>query len=187
MADLQVSFTMVFKWADAPEITKRFDSVSGRWRLLSGDPTTLDRVARARLRNLKRLEARPGGLVAADYRPQIKQADLVSMDADAVIYRFLSPHTAGLANAKASKVHTQLRIDKRDGGLKKFAVRVDESFKPNPFVRIDRFQFEHDFERVFPDLPPLMTRIYSFSEGASVTSTIGEEYTVRFTDFERAN
>ncbi len=184
-ADLQLSFTMVFQWRDGPEIVKRFDGENRTWHLLDGDPGALDRAGRAKLKNTKRLESRPGGLVAADYRPQIKQADLVSIDADEFVFRFLSPHTAGFADEKAGKVHTRLRVDKQDGGMTAFVVRIDETFNPNPFVRIDRFQFEHEFERVFADLPPLMTRAYVRSAGAGMTAPISEEYRLLFKDFEK--
>ena len=179
-ADLRLSFTLVFQWADGPEIVERYDAANGQWTVLSGDPDTLDPTARHKLDQAKRLEAMPGGLVAADYRKSIAAADLISQSSTETVYRFQPPRSV----KAVENVQAELGLAPK-GGLKRYSIHTDEKIEPTLFMRFDKFVFEHHFERVFADLPPLLTRAVICREGSTLHRPISEDYVLLFKDFER--
>ncbi len=179
-ADLRLSFTLVFQWADGPEIVERYNASSGRWTVLKGDPNALDATARGKLAHAKRLEAMPGGLVAADYRKSIAGAELISMSPVETVYRFQAPRQSKVAE----NVQAELGLGPL-GGLTRYSIRTDEKIEPTLFMRFDKFVFEHHFERVFADLPPLLTRAVICREGSTLRRAISEDYVLLFKDFER--
>ena len=126
----------------------------------------------------------PGGLVAADYRSSIADAELIAQSSLEKVYRFQPPGARSQMKDAEGKVQTELGIS-ADGGLTRYSIRTDEKISPSLFVSFDKFVFEHQFERVFDDLPPLMTRAFVCREGARFRSPIAEEYVLLFKDFER--
>ena len=179
-ADLRLSFTLVFQWANGPEIVERYEAANGEWTVLSGDPDALDPTARRKLAQAKRLEAMPGGLVAADYRKSIAAADLMSQSSTETVYRFRPPRKI----SADENVQAQLGIGPQ-GGLTRYSIRTDEKITPALFMSFDKFVFEHHFERVFADLPPLLTRAVICREGSTLHRAISEDYVLLFKDFER--
>ena len=177
---------MTWKWEDQPEVVERYDARTDSWTLVSGDPDALDRNGRKKLKTYKRVESVPGGLLYADYRDSLKGVTLDQETDEAYLYNFVAGQAddADLEDGADEKVNTRIKVSKDDGAMQLYSVKALTPFKPNAVSKLDKFIFEQNFERITPDTPPVMTRVYWRAQGKQVFSSVDEEYTVLFSDFE---
>ena len=184
--NFKVSYTMTWQWEEAADVVERYDARTGEWTLVSGDPGALDRTGRKKLNTYKRVESEPGGLLYADYRDSLKGVTLDQETSDAWLYNFIAgqAESADLEDGAEEKVTTQIRVSKEDGAMELYAVKALTPFKPNAVSKLETFIFEQNFERITPDTPPVMTRVYWKAVGKQLLSSVDEEYTVLFSDFE---
>jgi len=182
---LRVSYTMTFRWRGAPEIVTRYDAREDRWSVLKGSPDALDDNGRKKFETYKRVESKPGGLTYADYRDHLDNVVRDGENGKLITYDFVSPQTPGDLEKARTLVDTEIAIDKTHQGLVRYQVRAKRAFKPNPVSKLDDFEFVQTFERRLDATPPLMTRVYWRAKGKRLFSSVDEEYTVLFSDFER--
>ena len=183
-AGLRVSYTMVFQWPGVLDIVQRYDANLDQWTPISGDPSQLDANGAKKFRTYKRVESKPGGLTYADYRSHLRDVRLISEDDGALVYSFLSPQTPGDVVEAAKVVETRLVIDRTSNALTRYSVKALQPFKPNVASKLEEFDFQQDFEKVLPNAPALMTRVYWRAKGRRAFSNVDETYTVLFRDFE---
>ncbi len=182
--DYRVSYSMRFIWPDAEPVTARYDATTKRWATLSGDPDALSGAGPKKFKTWKRVESKPGGLLYADYRSSLRDVTLVGETDDALTYNFVSPQTPDSLEEAADVVETKLVIDKTDGRMSLYSVRALKPFKPNVASNLEEFEFTQTFARIGDDGPAVMTKTYWRAKGKRVFSSVDEEYTVEFFDFE---
>lgn len=191
VSDLKLNFTITFRWPGIEDIVQRYDATRNEWTPVSGNPEDLNATGRRKLQAYKRLESAPGGLVYADYREHIMDVTLLddSKDQKQGIhhYSFVSPRTPDFVKGSEELVKSRLSLDTNSGGLTKYSIEAMQPFRPNPMSRLEEFTFDQTFERIFADTPPLMTSLYWRAKGKRFFSTVDEEFTILFSDFEHAN
>lgn len=183
---LKISYTMRFEWPGAPAITTRYDARTEDWTILQGNQDALPGPARQKLRNVQKSESRPGGLLYADFREYLTQIELFQETDEQWIYSFIPPEADEndvSAGAEAS-IHARLYIDKEKSILKRYQVRAIEPVRPVPMVKLEEFVVEQDFERLGPDGPAVLVRLYSKQKGRRVFRQVDTEFTATFSDFE---
>lgn len=182
-SETQVSFTMIFRWKEMPPVHLRFDAAQNQWSILEGDSGVLPVIARKKLRNLKK-EAKPGGILYADFRPYLKEVSLESDENGEFVYRFRPPEAAEASNGTDpdSVIKARLHVDPAQNLLRLYSVRSQKGFKPNPGARLEDFILEHEFARVIDGLPPLQTRMYLKAKGERFFRQVDEEFTVIFSN-----
>ena len=184
-SDLRVSYTMTFLWPGEEDIVSRYDAKQKNWSLISGNPKALPRKARSKYNKFKRIESVPGGLVYADYRGSIKSAMQVEENSEEIAFSFTSPQTPSDIEDLSDTVRTRLIVDRRDNIMSEYSIHALKPFSRGPALSMNEFSYVHTFERVFEDTPPLMTKAYCNAKGRRFFSTIDEEYTLLFSDFQK--
>ncbi|MEO0612268.1 MAG: hypothetical protein AAFY83_02980 [Pseudomonadota bacterium] len=182
-ADLQVSFTMAFRWFEDPPVVNRYDASSQRWTVIAGSPDALPAAARKKLKTYKRLEAQPGGLTYADYRQHLQDITLVEEIPARLVYTFVSAQLPKSMVNLNERVRTRLVIDRETGDLKTYLVEALAPFRANVMSSLNDFYFTQEFEKVFPDTPALMTRMHWRAKGKRFLQTINEDFEIIFSDF----
>ncbi|MGV6802037.1 MAG: hypothetical protein ACWA5L_08975 [bacterium] len=183
-ATLQPSFTLSFQWKDYDAVVMHYDAPQKSWQLLSGRPDLLSKTGQKKLKNIKK-EAKPGGLIYADFRKYLTQVHLTKIDGAIAIYEFIPPElkNKNLTPEQLSHMSAQLFVDTKTKSLIKYNVESDVAFSPLPGVQITYLSVIHEFSRTQYDLPPLQSKMHVRRLGRSLSGQIDEEFTVRFYDY----
>lgn len=182
--DMKLSFTLRFQWPDAPEIVQRFDAATKSWTTLDGDPGALSAAARKAFDVVKRTESKPGGLLYADFRPYLKDVELVEESDRQAVFSFSSPEADRVSSEAREAVEARLVLDRESGLLTRYSVRALAPFKPLPVARVDEYLYELAFAPLAAGGPAVTTEIRKFAKGRRMGARIDEAYTAFFSDFD---
>ncbi len=183
---MRFSYTQTFTWVGTEPIVERFDAATKKWTLISGSPDNLPKKARKKHKNWRKGESIPGGLLYADYRSSFKNIQLTEETEETLFYSF----TAGQADSDkldenpGDNIFTQTTVRKDDNTMTSYQIKALQGFKPNPVSRLDEFVFEQFFDRPDPTLPAVMTKVYWRAKGKQMMSSVDEEFTITYSDFE---
>ncbi len=181
--DLKLSFTLRFQWPDAADITQRFDATTKSWTTLEGDPGSMSAAARKAFDVVKRTESKPGGLLYADFRPYLKDVELVEETDRQAVFSFSSPEADRVSSEARESIEARLVLDRESGLLTRYSVRALSPFRPLPVARIDEYIYELDFEPLAAGGPAVMTQIRKLAKGRRLGARVDEQYTALFSDF----
>ncbi len=180
--DYRLSFTMAFSWKGGPAVTTRFDASSGAWTHVSGDLDAMPSEARAAMGRVQASEAKPGGLLYADFRPYLSGIEAMEVTGDKAVYSFIPPETKRL-EAEDPPVEARLVVSKADARLAVYSVAALRPFKPNPFSKLEVFEVRQEFERLDGDGPAVLVRLVSRRQGSQVFRSVDVDFTATFSDF----
>ncbi|MEM9233381.1 MAG: hypothetical protein AAGA69_03985 [Pseudomonadota bacterium] len=183
---LRLSYTMKFQWPGEVPVTVRYDAAAKRFSTLEGDEDALPREARQKLRNIKKSESEPGGLLYADFRKHLDDITLLEETEENYIYRFIPAQVDedDVTDTAQDVVRARLIVSKEDNRLARYEVKGLQEFKPNAAARMEEFEVVQEFERLGEDGPAVLVRLYSRQKGEQFFRKVDTEFTATFSDFE---
>lgn len=185
---LRFSYTMTFEWPGEAPVSVRYDAEAKRFSTLSGNPDALSGPARQKLKNIKKSESVPGGLLYADFRDYLDDITLVEETDEQYIYRFIPSQVDedDVTGTADDVVRARLYVSKNDDRLARYEVKGLQPFKPNPASKMEEFEVVQEFERLGEDGPAVLRRLYSKQKGERFFRDVDTEFTATFSDFVAA-
>ena len=182
----RISYTMRFTWRDEAPVTLRYDADEKEWSALDGDPKALPRTAQKKLKNVKKSESTPGGLLYADFRDYLRDVRPLGTEKDETVLTFRPKQVDAdemTADGQAN-VQARLYVDQDTNTLRRYEVIGLHPFKPNMATKMEAFEVIQDFERLGDDGPAVLVRLKSVQKGERLFKEIDTDFVATFSDFE---